>query len=199
MEFFPKVLDVAESAAIVDRVQAGFASTGYGPWALEVKGGAPFIGFCGIWSPRFEAHFTPCIEIGWRLAFNAWGHGYATEASEAALEFGYERLILREIVAFATPDNHRSLRVMKRLGMVHQIRGDFDHPNVQHGARRRHVSIACRAPAGNRIENHNGRATTSCRFRAPVLSELDSALSATPRRTGDSARSEWAGGGRFER
>ena len=98
-----------------------------------------FIGFCGIWSPRFEAHFTPCIEIGWRLAFNAWGHGYATEASEAALEFGYERLILREIVAFATPDNHRSLRVMKRLGMVHESAGDFDHPNVQHGARRRHV------------------------------------------------------------
>ena len=74
MEFFPKTLDMAESDAIFDRVQAGFAQHGYGPWALEVKDAAPFIGFCGIWHPRFEAHFTPCIEIGWRLAVDAWGH-----------------------------------------------------------------------------------------------------------------------------
>jgi len=139
MEFFPKTLDISESDAIVDRVQAGFAEHGYGPWALEVKGGASFIGFCGIWSPRFEAHFTPCIEIGWRLAHDAWGRGYATEASEAALQFGFERLGLSEIVAFTMPDNYRSLRVMERLGMARESAGDFDHPNDPEGARRRHV------------------------------------------------------------
>ena len=139
MEFFPKTLDTDESDAIVDRVQAGFAQHGYGPWALEVKGAASFIGFCGIWTPRFEAHFTPCIEIGWRLAFDAWGHGYASEASAAALEFGFERLGLSEIVAFATPDNHRSRRVMERLGMAYDPAGDFDHPNDPDGPRRRPV------------------------------------------------------------
>jgi RimJ/RimL family protein N-acetyltransferase len=139
MAYFPSTLDTDASNGIVDRVQVGFAEHGYGPWALEVKGGAPFIGFCGIWRPRFEAHFTPCIEIGWRLAFAAWGQGYATEASEAALEFGFERLGLAEIVAFATPDNRRSHRVMERLGMTYDPAGDFDHPNDPEGARRRHV------------------------------------------------------------
>ena len=91
------VLDRAESDAIVDRVVAGFVEHGHGPWALEVKGGPAFIGFCGIWEPSFNAHFTPCTEVGWRLAHDAWGRGYATESAEAALAYGFGPLGLEEM------------------------------------------------------------------------------------------------------
>ena len=109
-------------------LRAGFAEHGYGPWALQVKGGAPFIGFCGIWSPRFEAHFTPCVEIGWRLGFAYWGQGYALESAAVALDYGFEGLGLEEIVAYTGPRNLRSRRVMERLGMTHDPADDFDHP-----------------------------------------------------------------------
>lgn len=79
---------------------------------------------------EFEAHFAPCVEVGWRLAREHWGHGYATEAGRAALEFGFERLGLEEIVAFTVPDNVASRRVMERLGMHHDRAGDFDHPKI---------------------------------------------------------------------
>ena len=140
MEHFPKILDRAESDAIFERVRAGFAKHGYGPWALQVKGRAPFIGFCGIWSPRFEAHFTPCVEIGWRLGFAFWGQGYALESADVALDYGFEGLGLEEIVAYTTPRNLRSRRVMERLGMTHDPEDDFDHPlDPETFADRRHV------------------------------------------------------------
>jgi ribosomal-protein-alanine N-acetyltransferase len=140
MEHFPKILDRAESDAVFERVRAGFAEHGYGPWALQVKGGAPFIGFCGIWSPRFEAHFTPCVEIGWRLGFAFWGQGYALESAVVALDYGFEGLGLEEIVAYTSPGNLRSRRVMERLGMTHDPDDDFDHPlDPETVADRRHV------------------------------------------------------------
>ncbi|HXV22947.1 MAG TPA: GNAT family N-acetyltransferase [Alphaproteobacteria bacterium] len=140
MAHFPKVLDRSESDEIFTRVLNGFQRHGYGPWALEVRGGEPFIGFCGIWSPRFTAHFTPCIEIGWRLAFDAWGRGYATEAAQAALAYGFDSMRLEEIVAYAVPENVRSRQVMERLGMVHDPADDFDHPLEPEAAPiRRHV------------------------------------------------------------
>ncbi len=140
MAHFPKVLDRSESDEIFARVLDGFAGQGYGPWALEARGGRPFVGFCGIWSPRFSAHFTPCIEIGWRLAFGAWGRGYATEAAQAALAFAFDRMELEEIVAYAVPENLRSRQVMERLGMVRDPADDFDHPLQPEGApARRHV------------------------------------------------------------
>jgi RimJ/RimL family protein N-acetyltransferase len=140
MEHFPKTLDRAESDSIFVRVLGGFAEHGYGPWALDLKSGGGFIGFCGIWSPRFEAHFTPCIEIGWRLDFEFWGRGYALESAGASLDYGFERLGLEEIVAYTTPRNLRSRRVMERLGMIHDAADDFDHPlDPETVADRRHV------------------------------------------------------------
>jgi RimJ/RimL family protein N-acetyltransferase len=98
----------------------------------------PFAGFIGLSIPRFDAPFTPCVEIGWRLAADQWGRGYATEGAEAALAFGFESLRLPEIVSFTTVDNHRSRRVMTKIGMTHDPADDFDHPNVV-GRLRRHV------------------------------------------------------------
>src|SRR3954453_22258624 len=105
MEFFPKPLDRAESEAMAERIRGHFARHGFGLWAVEVPGVSAFIGFVGLSVPTFEAHFTPCVEIGWRLAAEHWGRGYATEAAGAVLEFGFRRLGLAEIVSFTVPAN----------------------------------------------------------------------------------------------
>jgi RimJ/RimL family protein N-acetyltransferase len=140
MEFFPKLLDRTESDAAVARYAAHFERHGFGWWAVEVVGVADFIGFTGLAVPRFEAHFTPCVEIGWRLAFDFWGQGYATEAARAALEFGFESLRLDEIASFTVPTNLRSRRVMEPLGMSRSPADDFDHPSLPERHRlRRHV------------------------------------------------------------
>jgi RimJ/RimL family protein N-acetyltransferase len=90
--------------------------------------------------PRFQAHFTPAVEVGWRLATFAWGRGYATEAAREALRFGFEDAGLAEIVSFTAPVNERSRAVMRRIGMTHDPAGDFDHPALPPGHRlRRHV------------------------------------------------------------
>src|SRR5262249_22713818 len=92
-----------------------------------------FAGFIGLSIPRFEAHFTPCVEIGWRLAAACWGQGFATEGARAALAFGFQTLALAEIVSFTVPANLRSRRVMEKLGMTHHPRDDFDHPRLPEG------------------------------------------------------------------
>jgi ribosomal-protein-alanine N-acetyltransferase len=94
----------------------------------------------GLQVPRFEAAFTPCVEIGWRLAAEQWGRGYASEAARAALVFGFERLGLEQIVSFTTTTNTRSSRVMENIGMRRDPREDFDHPAMPAGHRlRQHV------------------------------------------------------------
>jgi RimJ/RimL family protein N-acetyltransferase len=99
-----------------------------------------FIGFVGLSVPRFVAHFTPCVEIGWRLSKEHWGNGYASEAATACLRFGFEKLTLKQIVAFTVPLNKRSIGVMERIGMSRNPADDFDHPNLPPGDRlRRHV------------------------------------------------------------
>ncbi|MBL8711124.1 MAG: GNAT family N-acetyltransferase [Rhodospirillaceae bacterium] len=120
----------AESDAFADRLAAHIAEHGWGLWAIEVKEGAPFIGYAGLSRPRFEAAFTPCVEIGWRLAFAHWGHGYATEAALAVKAFAFETLHLPEIVSFTTIGNTRSRAVMERIGLVYDPNGDFDHPSL---------------------------------------------------------------------
>ncbi|MBM4270075.1 MAG: GNAT family N-acetyltransferase [Deltaproteobacteria bacterium] len=130
MEHFPDVLTAAESDALADRIELHFEEHAFGPWAVEVPGVAPFVGFVGLSVPRFEAHFTPCVEIGWRLGREHWGHGYASEAARAALAFGFEALALQEIVAFTVPENRRSRDVMHRIGMSHAPSDDFDHPEA---------------------------------------------------------------------
>ena len=139
MEHFPAPLTRAESDAFVrDRIVPHFAERGHGLWAVEVPAVASFIGFVGLQAPTFEAHFTPCVEIGWRLAAPYWGRGYATEAARAAVAFGFAEAGLAEIVSFTVPANRRSIAVMERLGMKYA--GEFDHPNLPPGdALRTHV------------------------------------------------------------
>jgi len=133
MAFFPKRLRRAESDTIVDGIEAHFAAHGFGLWAVEVPGLTPFIGFTGLAVPRFSAAFTPCVEIGWRLAFEHWGRGYATEAARLALAHGFEAAGLAEIVSFTTVANLRSRAVMERLGMRRDPADDFDHPSLPDG------------------------------------------------------------------
>lgn len=139
MEHFPSTLDRAGSDALVDRIRAGFDSMGWGLWALEVPGEAPFVGFTGLLLQTFPAPFTPAVEVGWRLARDAWGHGYATEAARAAVGFGFSQGLV-EIVSMTAPRNERSRAVMRKLGMHRDPADDFDHPNVPVGSPlRRHV------------------------------------------------------------
>jgi len=128
MEHFPSTLSQEESAASVGRIEDHFEQYGYGFWAVEAPGQASFIGFVGLAVPAFEASFTPCVEIGWRLARPWWGQGFATEGARAALAHGFEHLGLDEIVSFTVPSNVRSRRVMEKLGMRHT--GEFDHPRM---------------------------------------------------------------------
>lgn len=138
MEYLPAVLGPGESDALADRIAHHFDTHGFGLWAVEIPGVTPFAGFVGLAVPAFRAHFTPCVEVGWRLAAGCWGQGYATEAGRAAVDFGFERLSLPEVVSFTVPDNLRSRRVMERLGMAHEPADDFDHPNAP-PLRQRHV------------------------------------------------------------
>ncbi len=145
-EYFPSCLTRAESDASAEKIRADFDARGYGLWAAEETGGAPFVGFIGLAEPSFTASFTPCVEIGWRLAYAAWGHGYATEGARAALAFGFDRLGLPEIVSLTSPDNTRSRRVMEKLGMRRDPTDDFDHPNLPpESPLRRHVLYRIRA------------------------------------------------------
>jgi RimJ/RimL family protein N-acetyltransferase len=146
MEHFPAPLSGAESNALADQIDAHFTRHQFGLWALEIPGRTSFAGFVGLAVPGFHAHFTPCVEIGWRLAADHWGLGYATEAAGAVLAFGFGRLRLAEIVSFTTPANVRSRRIMERIGMTHRAADDFDHPRLPPGhPLRRHVLYRCRA------------------------------------------------------
>ncbi|MFT3769573.1 MAG: GNAT family N-acetyltransferase [Minicystis sp.] len=139
-EHLPGPLSRAQSDALVERIEAHFEQRGFGLWAVEIEGFTPCAGFVGLSVPRFEARFTPCVEVGWRLGAEHWGHGYATEAARAAVAFGFETLGLAEIVSFTVPANLRSRRVMERIGMTRDPADDFDHPLLPEGhALRRHV------------------------------------------------------------
>jgi RimJ/RimL family protein N-acetyltransferase len=146
MEFFPGTLSRHESDAMVDRIEAHFERHGFGLWAVEIAGVINFAGFVGLAIPRFEAAFTPCIEVGWRLAAAFWGRGYATEGARAALDFGFRWLGAREILSFTVPANVRSRWVMEKLGMTHAPEDDFDHPLLPEGhPLRRHVLYRLKA------------------------------------------------------
>jgi RimJ/RimL family protein N-acetyltransferase len=133
MRFFPSVLTRAESDAGVDWINAHFAQHGFGLWAVEVRCDSGFAGFIGLARPRFEAHFTPCIEIGWRLARKYQGHGHATEGARAVVEYAFGTLGLEELVSFTTVANFPSRRVMEKIGMTHSESDDFEHPGLPEG------------------------------------------------------------------
>jgi RimJ/RimL family protein N-acetyltransferase len=139
MEHFPTLLSRDQSDAIVNRCVEQLHRNGYGLWAVEIRTSGEFIGFVGLAAPGWQAAFTPCTEIGWRLARSAWGHGYATEAANAALATAFGPAGLDEVVSFTTTRNLRSQRVMQRIGMTRDPSGDFNHPLVADGPLRRHV------------------------------------------------------------
>lgn len=133
MEFFPKRLAREESDAMVDRIEEHFRSKGFGLYAAELRSDGRFIGYVGLHTPTFKAHFTPCVEIGWRLARDVWGQGLATEGARAVVRHAFEDLSLDEIVSFTVPANQRSIRVMEKIGMTRGATGDFEHPNLRIG------------------------------------------------------------------
>jgi RimJ/RimL family protein N-acetyltransferase len=150
MEYLPKVLTREESDAFFERLRKTNL------WAAQTKHDGVVIGFIGLSTPRFEAHFTPCIEVGWRLVHRSWGHGYATEGARAAFAYGFDTLGLDEIVSFTVPANVRSRRVMERLGMAHAPHDDFDHPSLVEGhPLRRHVLYRLDRSAFHRARGTN--------------------------------------------
>ena len=139
MEFLLPLPTRADSDALIDRIKGRIGENGWGLWAIEHKASGEFIGFTGLNVPLATLPFSPCVEIGWRLARQAWGQGFATEAARGALQVGFDRLGLDEIVAFTAVGNLRSAAVMDRLGMHEDVDGAFDHPVVPEGhALRRH-------------------------------------------------------------
>jgi RimJ/RimL family protein N-acetyltransferase len=131
MEYFPETYTEERTRRFVARIRERWAELGYGLWAVERKDTARFIGYVGLWPATFPAHFTPSVEVGWRLAADQWGRGYATEGARAALNYGFETLGLEEIVSITSVLNVRSVRVMERIGM--RRAADFEHPSVSEG------------------------------------------------------------------
>lgn len=141
MRHFPSRLTPEQSREMVDRITVGWRDHGFGLWAVERVDSSEFIGFVGLLSPVWEASFTPCVEVGWRLAKEHWGHGFAPEAAMAALDWGFANIELPgdRIVSFTTAGNVNSQRVMDKIGMVRELDGDFDHPMLPDWVDRRHV------------------------------------------------------------
>jgi RimJ/RimL family protein N-acetyltransferase len=138
MEFMPSLLAPAESDALITRIESHFARHGLGLFAAERLDDATFAGFIGLSVPAFDAHFMPAVEIGWRLAFDFWGQGLATEGARAVAHYAFDEVGLDSIVSFTVPANMRSRRVMERIGMTHDPRDDFDHPGLPKGHPLRH-------------------------------------------------------------
>jgi RimJ/RimL family protein N-acetyltransferase len=130
MEHFPSRLTLDETKLFVDRIVNQFAERNFGLWAVELKSSCEFIGFVGLLVPTFDAHFTPCVEVGWRIAKEHWGSGYAPEAALEAMRDGFERIELDEIVSMTATTNKKSIRVMEKIGMLRNPEDDFDHPRL---------------------------------------------------------------------
>lgn len=140
MEYFPSTLNQAESDDLAIKIATDLANRGWGLWAITIPNEADFVGFIGLSVPSFDAHFTPAVEVGWRLAYDFWGKGYATEGALAALNYAFDEIKLDEVVSFTPVQNERSRRVMEKIGMQHNSKDDFDHPKVvEKHPLRRHV------------------------------------------------------------
>jgi RimJ/RimL family protein N-acetyltransferase len=140
MEFMAGPLSRGESDRLVDWIQSHFREHGFGLCAMELREDHSFVGFVGLSVPSFQAAFTPCVEIGWRLAADYWGRGLATEGAREMVRHAFEVVRLDELVSFTVPANMRSRRVMEKLGMTHDPADDFDHPRLPEGhALRRHM------------------------------------------------------------
>lgn len=129
MKYFPKTLSNEETENFYNKIQEEFEREGYGLYAVEIKENGEFIGLLGLHKASFEAEFTPCIEIGWRLKKEAHGKGYATEGAKACIEYGFRELKFQKIYSFTAKINHPSENVMKKIGMKKVM--EFNHPNVE--------------------------------------------------------------------
>lgn len=139
-EFFPGILNKQESDAVSRLFLESIEKNGWGFWAAALSQTGEFIGFIGLQQVDTPFPFVPAVEIGWRLAFEHWGKGYATEGAQAALQYGFETLDLEEIVSFTPVNNRRSRNVMDKIGMHHDPADDFDHPKISEGhPLRKHV------------------------------------------------------------
>lgn len=130
MRYLGPVMTEQQAGAMLDLLEGRLSREPFGVWAVEVLGSGEFVGCVGLSRPSFEAPFTPCVEVLWRLRRDAWGHGYASEAAAAAVAYGFESCGLDEIVSFTVVDNERSRAVMERIGMQRDPAGDFDHPRL---------------------------------------------------------------------
>lgn len=130
MEHFPATLSRGESETLIARSEECFERLGFGLWALQLRGEGSMAGFVGLNPVPDEMPFSPAVEIGWRLARSHWSRGFATEAARAAVDFGFERIGLDELVSFTTTTNSRSRAVMERLGMSRDPAEDFVHPTL---------------------------------------------------------------------
>jgi RimJ/RimL family protein N-acetyltransferase len=128
MQYLTKLPDRSAIERWVDDVRAHFRRHGFGLWAIEIPGIAPFVGFTGLTVVPYEAHFTPAIEVAWRLSPEYWRKGLVAEAATTALNVGFRSLEFQEIMANAAINNSASIRVMERLGMNRNPDDDFDHP-----------------------------------------------------------------------
>lgn len=133
MRYFPTVLSREESDRLADRFQKEIEERGWGLFAAHLKKTSEFIGYIGLSPVHFEAHFTPAIEIGWRLALPFWKQGFATEGAKKCVEFAFETLHEKQLVSFTAKDNARSIKVMERLGMTRDPKDDFEHPKLPLG------------------------------------------------------------------
>lgn len=131
MQYFPKTLSHEETLALVPKLKKSFNEHGFGFYTCELKETKEFVGRIGLGIPDFEAHFTPCVEVGWRIAKKFWGQGLAVEAALKCFEIGFTQFNLNEIVAFTTKTNKKSEKVMQKLGMTHTPEDDFYHPKLE--------------------------------------------------------------------
>lgn len=133
MRHYPQVLNRHRSDDLLARLRRDADDRGYGMWAMELPGSAPFIGMLGLAYADFASPFTPCVEIGWRVVTQHWNRGYATEGARATLRHGFEALGLEEVFGWTIPANLPSRRVMEKLGMRRDPALDFDHPRLPVG------------------------------------------------------------------
>lgn len=132
MEFW-KVKNLEDTVREYNHFVSTIEKNGWGFWAIELRESHEFIGLIGLENVGFKAHFTPAVEIGWRLHYDFWGKGYATEGAIAVLQYGFESLNLNEIVAFTCALNVRSRNVMEKLKMRYNPIDDFDDPDFPEG------------------------------------------------------------------
>ncbi|MCB1651863.1 MAG: GNAT family N-acetyltransferase [Alphaproteobacteria bacterium] len=133
MEYLPRVLDEKASARHMQEFQKHFDKYGYGLYVVEVKEDDEFAGFVGLKNVDFKAAFTPAIELAWRLDYEHWGKGYASEAARAVIDHAFTVLSLTELVAYTVHDNVRTIAMMEKLGMEYQKGEDFDYPALRKG------------------------------------------------------------------